>query len=211
MAANTESTERKHPNAPWFIKAFVAFHVVAITSWSLPNAKPEQVAGQANPPATAVGDWLRIYNKRYVQRFPPIQGYMTTSGFWQYWDMFAPNPSQTDIYGDAVVVYKDGATKNYAFPRMYSLSVHNRYAQERYRKFFERASGNDFTFLRPPLALRIAYLNDDIKNPPVKVRLFRHWLPIAPPGQPQQKEYGSVMFYEYWVDQNALARMRKGG
>lgn len=154
-------------------------------------------------------EWLVYWNDTYVKKWPPISVYLKISGFWQYWDMFAPNPSHTDTWGDAVVVYKDGSTKRYAYPRMYDLPLWKKFLQERYRKFFERAGSDDYYFLWPSFGLRIALLNDNQKNPPVEVRLYRHFRQVAEPGQVQGLGYKGYLYYTYIVDQKDLARVRR--
>lgn len=209
MATRTAKEARGEPNAPWYVKLFVIFHVFAVLVWALPHP-PERLLTGAKPPAFDVGSKIRVWNAEHLQNNPYIDAYLFTTGFWQYWDMFAPNPAQTDFWADADVIYRDGSKRHYQYPRMFKLPLTNKYAQERYRKFFERANSEGFSHLWPQFALRIAYLNDDPKNPPVTVRLTRHWLPIAPPGKPQQQEYNSYMYFEYAVDQAALQRMREG-
>jgi hypothetical protein len=181
--------------SPW-IKAFVVFHVIAIVSWCIPD-----------PPAKPVGtDHLRVLNTRYLKD-SPIKYYLNASGFWQGWDMFSPNPSSVDIYGTADIVYRDGTTKKYQYPRMYLLPLYDKYVQERYRKFYERACLGQYRYLWPIFAQRIALLSyTDSANPPVKVRLHKHSLTIEPPGKPQPTEYTDEMYYSHVVDQ---ARLRE--
>jgi len=200
----------KKRNAPWWTKLFVLFHIICITSWTLPNGDAKVISGEKSPPVFAIGDWVRVWNTKYVKKQSPLQAYLFVTGFWQYWDMFAPNPVQTDYYGTAEIVYKDGSTKQYLYPRVFALSIPSKYMQERYRKYFERARDIDSSYLWPQFALRIAYLNDNVANPPVKVRLTRHSLPIAPYGKPQQQSYDAEMYFEYNVDPKALNRMRTG-
>lgn len=195
-------------NAPWYVKAFVILHVFCIAVWTIPNPRADLLSGRVDPPVTAVGDWVRVLDVRYLKTSPIVQDYIFTSGTWQYWDMFAPNPSQTDWYGDAEVVYKDGSKKPFAYPRMFALPLHNKYVQERYRKFYERIQSENGAYLWPSFAMHVAHVCDNPSNPPVSVRLFRHHLPIAHPGQPQMQQYITEMYYEYIVDQRQLARMR---
>jgi len=200
-----EETPRKRPNAPWYVKVLVFAHLFCITVWALPAPPATLMNGQVKPVGS---DYILLWNQKGPKQWRPLNAYLFTTGFWQYWDMFAPNPAQTDFWADAEVVYRDGKTRYYLYPRIYLLPIPSKYPNERFRKFFERANSEDYAFLWPQFALRIAYLNDDPANPPVPVRLTRHWLPIAPPGQTQQKEYNRYTYYEYAVDQKALAEMR---
>lgn len=130
---------------------------------------------------------------------------MEPTGFWQYWDMFAPDPAQTDIYLTAKVTYADGSSMIYHYPRMAELSIFWKYVKERYRKFYERAGSDQFQYLWPPTAQRIAFICDDRPgNPPVEVDLIRHWLQIYPPGKPQQKGYNTYTYFRYQVDPELL-------
>ncbi len=202
------TAEPPQKNAPWYVKAFVAAHLVAITAWALPNP-PEGIAKGTSKPVGS--DHILVWNQQHLKSFQPLYGYLFVTGFWQYWDMFAPNPSNTDLWADAEVVYRDGTRKPYQYPRIYLMPIPTKYPHERFRKFYERVNQEQYEFLWPQFALRIAYLNDNPNNPPVTVRLRRHWLPIAPPGKPQQKEYNSFTFFEYAVDPVKLERMRRGG
>ncbi|AIE83404.1 hypothetical protein OP10G_0036 [Fimbriimonas ginsengisoli Gsoil 348] len=193
------------PNAPWYIKAFVVFHLFCITVWATPAPQEAVRTGKAKPLGS---DYLLVWNDRYLKTIQPLRTYLFVSGFWQYWDMFAPNPAQIDFWVDSEVIYRDGTKKYYLYPRMFLLPLPNKYAQERYRKYFERANDEGYTYLWPLFARRIAYLNDNPKNPPVSVRLTRHWYQVMPPDKPQWKDYNKFMYYEYAVDQKELQKMR---
>ena len=190
------------------IKLWFAFHVIAITLWSLPLAPTGVRNGQIPPYGT---DWLLVYNERYILN-SPARHYLTWSGFWQYWDMFSPDPSDTDVWGAADIVYRDGTMKRFQYPRMYLLSIPKKYVMERYRKFYERVYPDAFRYMWPVFAQRIALENyRDPNNPPVKVVLRRHWYPIPKVGQPLTYKYLSFAFYQYEVDQQALEQARRGG
>lgn len=150
-------------------------------------------------------DALRVFNMN--QLVPsPIKFYMLGTGFWQYWDMFAPNPSNTDIWVDALVRFKDGSQKVYSYPRMANLPLIAKYAKERYRKFYERINPDEDVTMWPHFAQHIAYLEcTDLKNPPVMVALRRHFLPVQPPGSRQPDKYTDYIYYNYVVDQAELS------
>lgn len=191
--------------ASWPVKAFVFFHLFCITVWSLPTPPDSLMTGRAKPVGS---DPLLIWNQRTLKSLPPVVTYLSVTGLWQYWDMFAPNPSQTDLWGDAEVEFRDGTTRHYQYPRMALLSVPDKMPRERFRKFYERASQDQFKYLWPQFGLRIAILNDNPSNPPVKVRLTRHWQQISPPGQMQATDYKKFTYFEYAVDQKKLAAAR---
>ena len=189
-----------------WVKLFVLFHIIAITSFAMPTP-PAAIREQRVQPGGS--EWLVYWNDTYVKTLPPISIYLKETGFWQYWDMFAPNPSHTDTWCDAVIKYKDGTTKRYAYPRMYDLPLWKKFLQERYRKFFERAGSDDYYFLCPSFGLRMALLNDNLNNPPVQVQIFRHFKQVAEPGKFQDPNYKSYCYYTYIVDQVDLARVRR--
>ena len=182
------------------------FHLIAITVWALPNPPSAVAEGKVSPAGT---QWVPYYNKKYLKDFPPFAVYLAVTGFWQYWDMFAPDPTQTDYWGEATILFKDGSQKHYQYPRMALLGIYEKHVKERYRKFFERAGDDKFNYLWSPFACHIAYMFDNPSNPPVRVKLFRHWRPVAAPGQVQNPTYDTYMYYEYVVDQHELAQARK--
>jgi hypothetical protein len=201
MAAKRDQEPAKTVS-PW-IKAFVALHILAITVWSLPNAPPGVLLGKNK---ALGGDAILLFNQRHLKP-SPLKYYLLPTGFWQYWDMFSPNPASTDFYGTAEIVYLDGAVEPYQYPRMYVLPLHEKYLKERYRKFYERAHLEANSFLWPAFAQRLALVSfEDPENPPVTVRLTRHWLDVAPPGKPQVPEYASYMYYSHEVDVAQLRR-----
>jgi hypothetical protein len=200
----TPNTEHRTPRVHWGVKAFVAFHLFCITVWAIPNAPAEIIQGKRKPWGT---ERFLVWNGASLKTFGPLKAYLFGTGFWQYWDMFSPNPAQTDFYGDADVVYQDGTKRRYQYPRMYLLPIHQKYPSERFRKFYERAHSENHPYLWRQFAHRIALLNaKDPKNPPVKVVLRRHWRPVARPGQVQQIPYNEYEYFQYAVDQ---AQLRK--
>jgi len=203
--SGSETADLRSPaRTPVWIKAFVAFHLVAITVWSLPNPGERLLKGDVRAFGT---DILLVLNGRHLKTLPPIRAYVTSTGFWQYWDMFAPNPAQTDYYGTALVTYRDGSTRTYQYPRMYLLPIPQKHGKERYRKFYERAHMESHEFFWRPFALRVAVKNfDDPNNPPVRVDLIRHWREIAKPGQKQLEDYNQYKYYVYEVDAIQLRR-----
>jgi hypothetical protein len=192
----------KERNAPIWVKIFVPLHMAAVLIWALPHP-PEAVAnGRIKPKGS---DWLLLQNARQLKTLAPVQAYLFTTGFWQYWDMFAPNPVQRDMWCDATVVFHDGSEKRFLYPRMYELSIPEKYVKERFRKFDERAGEPKHSYFWPPFGQWIALqMYSDPLNPPTKVRLRRHWLRVAPPGKPQPSEYKVDDYFTYVVDQEKL-------
>lgn len=192
-----ENRSRAREISPW-LKGLVLFHIVAIVIWALPKPKDE-----ATPRGS---DYLLLFNERQLRPSPIVQGYLFTIGAWQYWDMFAPDPSRTDIYGDAEVELADGSKRIVGYPRMFALNLFQRYTQERFRKFYERAGQDTGAYLWPSFAAQLGRVaSDDPRNPPRIVTLRRHWLEISPPGVPQGSTYNEYAYFRYVVQPEDLA------
>jgi hypothetical protein len=161
------------------ISAFLLFHIVAITCWCIP-----------------VNSAL-ISNVRDF-----VRPYMLWSGLFQGWDMFAPTPPNVNAYIEAAVIYKDGRTQSWKFPRMEQLGLVERYYRERYRKFTENLRQDANAGLWPDVARHIARLNNhDTSNPPAIIILVRYWSEIAAPGAntPGRGRLQGHIFFEYNV------------
>lgn len=211
------SQPAKLPTAATWVKVVVLFHVFCITAWACPKPDESVMSGKSQPFGFG---WIRYFDQKYVkgdgQLSPPdwtvqcisdpLQTYLFTTGVWQYWDMFAPNPANTDMWGDAVITYKNKQKLVYQYPRMYLLPIPMKYLKERYRKFYERAhDDHQYPWLMPQFGLRVALLNyTDLANPPVDVLLRRHARRVADPGTPQQPGYDSFDYFDYHVDQKLL-------
>lgn len=203
-----------------WVKLFVLFHMLAITIWAIPNPPSAYMSGRIawrvqtdSVPhfSQSLNDGLRLFNTSYIK--PSfIKYYVMPTGLWQYWDMFAPNPSNIDWYCDADVVYRDGTRKTYEYPRMYTLGIVPKYFSERFRKFYERAHDDSYSWTWPAFAQRVALLSTtNPDNPPIEVFLRRHWLEIQPPGVPQPETYSSYVYFHYVVDQPKLERDLRNG
>lgn len=217
---------------PLWVKPLVAFHVLAITLWSLPAPPPGIANGSIAPAIRAdsvpdlarstvsyVHDNLLLFASR-VKNPPPqvegplrwlsvaVRGYLQSTGLWQYWDMFAPNPSNLDVWVDAIVTFDDGSRVVHAYPRIAALPIPMKYVQERYRKYLERAHAEGFAFLWPAFAQRIA-LEEFVAHPgrvPTRVVLRRHFRTIQPPGETTPDAYQVYPYFEYDVD---VAKLRR--
>jgi len=213
MAVPTPSTEFKVSPG---VKAFVALHIVCITIWALPNPRREymneteklglrkdnliQSLSQTATEGTLFLNW------KYLKR-SPLMYYPLSTGFWQYWDMFAPNPAAIDLYLEADVTFQDGKKIRFHYPRIYTMPIPLKYVKERYRKFYENVNTDDQGYIRPAVAQRIALESfDDPRNPPVEVVLIRNFDKIEGPGERQDPTYQSVAFFTYRVD---LAKLRR--
>jgi len=186
----------------WPVKIFVLIIILSCTIWSLPNPPPSVSSGKRSPYGS---DWILYLNQKYLKANVLVSWFVNFSGLWQSWDMFAPMPSNLNIWCDQVVTFRDGSQVVHPYPRMQVLSIPVKYFKERYRKFFERANGDAYSWLWPTFAQRIAlenYKNAD--NPPVKVELWRHYYQLKPPWEKTVEEYRPIMYYAYEVDQAKL-------
>lgn len=208
-AGRSEPKGAERPRtAPAWVKIAVALHVFAITVWALPNPPEEVMQGKVKFYPRV---WPLYVNAKYLKTLNPVKAYLFATGTWQYWDMFAPNPSSTDWYGSAQVEYRDGTKREVSYPRMYDLPIPEKFVKERYRKFYERAHDDNKPILFPAFGQRIAVLAyQGPKNPPVVVRLIRHWREVAGPGQKQAESYGAYNYYSYVVDQRWLNKEMAG-
>jgi hypothetical protein len=203
-------------NAPKWIKAFVALHVASITIWTLPSPRKsimdgtEKLGVKADNPVKSFSDTITegtLYlNWKYLKG-SPLMYYPGAIGFWQYWDMFSPNPASIDLYLEADVEYRDGTVRRVKFPRIYTMPIPEKYVKERYRKYFENIQQSSNAYALPAGAQRLAFENfENSQNPPVKVTLYRFIDAVEPPGKPQVSKYESDVLFEYQVDLGYLYR-----
>ncbi|MBS1708646.1 MAG: hypothetical protein JSS65_07990 [Armatimonadetes bacterium] len=196
------------------IKVFVGFHALMVFMWTTPH--PTLAAQQQFHKNTAVENLMRpkdsllVFNEEMLKGEmlgpeKPLGKYMMVTGLWQWWDMFAPNPADIDVYIDAEMEYADGTVAIHKYPRMYELPIPMKYFKERYRKYRERLSDDSYSWKWSHTAQRLALENYRATGKePVRVRLWRHWMQVAPIGQPQPSEYSGYMFWDYQVDHNKL-------
>lgn len=162
------------------ISAFLLFHIVAITCWCVPS------------------------NALLFQRVrSAVRPYFLWSGLFQAWDMFAPSPRNINAYLEAVVVFNNGQTYTWKFPRMEQLGYVERYYKERYRKFEEILPAPENSALWPDVSRHIARLNSSSTRQPEFVILIEYWseiLPPAPDGSYHAGQKHARIFYEYKVN-----------
>ncbi len=192
------------------VKVWLVVHVFLITSWSLPHGAPAIENGSV--PATvsnvvqnlpdyvyAANDWFKVNS--------PTRFYLESTGLWQYWDMFAPNPSNVDIWVDAVVTYKDGTQTVGVYPRIKNLPFFWKYIKERYRKYLERSAFDEDSWTWPDFAQRMALVSyKDPNNPPVHVQLRRHFRIVPDMGTNPPEDYTEYTYFNYYVDLDRLRR-----
>jgi hypothetical protein len=115
--------------------------------------------------------------------------------------MFAPNPKAVNAYLEATIVYKDGTTGFWPFPRMELLSFTERYYRERYRKFEETLLDSKYSALWPDAARHIARLNSNPSNPPQTIMLLVRWSNIVQrsDGTFERTPWDAYVFFTYAV------------
>jgi hypothetical protein len=139
------------------INVFILFHLMVIICWSVP----------LNRPVMSVCRNL-------------VRPYVLWAGLFQSWDMFAPVPKRANTYIEATLVYKDGSTKTWTFPRMEQIGLWERIPKERYRKFAENLQADELDELLPDAARHIARLNSTPANPVKTVILIQNASFIVP-------------------------------
>ncbi len=201
----------KKKGVHWAIKAWLALHVLLIFSRSIPLPTDEDRELAAQGSIASVGSRIKIFNLDVLRNEKFGAPYYTESlGFWQYWDMFAPNPAQEDIWLDAEILYADGTTKTVIYPRMQNMGLFEKYLQERYRKFGERLNNPIYSWKWPHTAhWYAAQAWDDEANPPVRVSMRRHFHRIEAPPAPIPTEYETFTFYTASIDLQRLKEMKQ--
>ena|SRR5450432_3036554 len=138
------------------VNIFLVFHILAIACWCLPMANPF------------------VQSVRYA-----VRPYFVWTGLFQSWDMFSPQPQTTNGYLEAIVLYGDGSTQIWSFPRMDLLSLREKYSKERYRKFVEVLLDDKNSILWPDVARHVARLPGIRAGHPQKILLLAKWSTIV--------------------------------
>jgi hypothetical protein len=161
------------------INVFLIFHLVAIACWCVPSNVLPVVACR--------------------ELFGP---YLRWVGLFQAWDMFAPVPKHRNSYLEAMVVYSDGSTDYWNFPRMEHMSLGERYAKERYRKFEEVLVDDRYSDLWPDAARFVARQVTTGKKRPEMVMLVVNWSDLREDrdGNLTDSPWQSHVFYRYRVE-----------
>ena len=109
-----------------------------------------------------------------------VRPYFLWAGLFQSWDMFAPTPKTANTYIEALVIYKDGSSKTWTFPRMEQLGLAEKVFKERYRKYAETLAREDTDALRPDAARYIARMESTPEKQVKTVILIQNWSLIVP-------------------------------
>ena len=165
------------------LNIFIVFHILAITAWSIP-----------------------FHSQFIVDCRNVVRPYLLWTGLFQSWDMFSPLPKATNTYLEAVVIYQDGSTQMWDFPRMELLSLADKYSKERYRKFVEVLLDDRNAALRPDVARYVARLPGIRAKNPQKILLMVKWSNILPRGDGTylRTPLDEYVFYRYDVQPEDL-------
>jgi hypothetical protein len=160
------------------INAFLVFHILAISCWCLPISNPFILACRS-----------------------AVRPYFVWSGLFQSWDMFSPVPKTMNAYIEAIILYKDGSTTTWSFPRMETLSLSDKYFEERYRKFVESILADSNSAIWPDVARHVARLPELRARDPQKVLLVVKWSDIVhnDDGTFTRAPWDEHVFYRYDV------------
>lgn len=202
----------KKKGVHWAIKAWLFFHCFAVITRTIPLPQIEDVkrVDEVGFSPQKLNSQIKVGNLNTFRQTSWLIPYYTESlGFWQYWDMFAPNPAQEDIWVDAEIEFADGSKSLEVYPRIYEMGLAEKFVSERYRKYRERLSGDEYAWKWPHSAhwfAARAWKNP--KNPPVRVTLRRHYYLVPrPPAQPTF-EYQIYPFYSVVIDQLKLKELK---
>jgi len=195
----------------WGIKVWLLIHCALVFSRSIPlptevdyNLAEKPFAPNQVPSRIKVANVKTLRTKEFLAPY-----YVESLGFWQYWDMFAPNPAQEDIWLDAIVVFQDGSEKTVRYPRIADMTIYDKYLNERYRKYAERIYSQPYTWKWPHIAHWFAAkAYTDKANPPVFVKLRRHFYRVLPPGNPVPTTYTTLEYYSAVINQEQLEAMK---
>ena len=156
-----------------FVSLLILWHFLAILVWEVPTLQQ--------------GDFKWLGD--------PVRAYMVSTQFNQGWNMFAPEPYTLDLYVEAHIRYADGRTVSWEFPRMAKMSYFTRYQKERWRKYIEVASNDDYRMYWPVMAAYAARENnDDPHNPPISVDLVK-WTRVVPPPGTEKSNFEAYNIY----------------
>jgi hypothetical protein len=160
------------------INAFLIFHIVAIPFWCLP-----------------ISSALVLECREFVRP------YFLWTGLFQSWDTFSPNPVSTNNYLEALIIYRDGSTGYWTFPRMQLLGPRERYYRERYRKFEENLLEAEHSGLWPDAARYVARFHSGDSVPPATVMLLVRWSNIIQrdDGTFERTAWDTHVFFSYTV------------
>ncbi len=135
--------------------AILAYHLVGLAVWNMPDS------------ALRSGLW------------PWFGPYMHGMGLWQGWDMFGPEPLDSNIEIEATVRYRDGSRRVYGFPELGPLGGFAAYQAIPLRKLLIELPRHSWAW--EDVARYVARKCDDRPARPVQVALICFYAPLPPP------------------------------
>ncbi len=141
------------------VSAFVAFHVSAISVWTLPDC--------------AIKERTR----------PIFRYYVLPTGMWQWWAIFAPDPIKNTLELSVEVVDAKGLRHMYEFPRLRDMPWWRKALYYRQPKFVANMGIEELMAVRP-FVTRYAVRELDLspQSFPVTASLFYRIETTPPPG-----------------------------
>jgi hypothetical protein len=204
---------RRPGRVAWPVQLAIFAHMFIILCWALPGPPKgfDEVVRRAEAPPVWRAPQAWALDWKDINVNPRTEKYLFLTGLWQNWNMFAPHPANVSVWMDAEVDFPDGSTKPFQYPRVEEMSIPVKFVNERYRKYLESAHKEAHSFLWPPLAQWIALeAHREEGQPPSRVRLYRNFREIYPPGLPQPAEE-RFLFFDYNVNQEMLLSAHRGG
>lgn len=147
------------------LSVIILLHLVAIVCWTIPV------------------NWPPIAQIRQIAR-----PYLLWTGLDQYWDMFSPNPPDTNFTLKAVVVTQQRHIHVWTFPHDPGMSWQKRCLRDRYRAFQELIVRPGSAPLMPELAQHIARSFYNPADPPKTVMIVEFERKIVPGSASSQNE-----------------------
>lgn len=198
------------------VKTWVILHGLVTLMYCIPFAPPAYkplVDGKPIDPnitRPTIIDWVNITNDKIIHSpSSPLYWYIIWPGYWQFWDMFSPNPSPRDYHLDFVVTYEDGTNETIAWPRMAKMSIVEKFFNERYRKFSERIRSPQENFLWAPVLNKVAadaYRRNGGKMPK-RMMMREIYYDLPPYGQPITWEYKTHVVCDLLIDANEVKKV----
>lgn len=140
--------------------------------------------------------------------YRPVDAYLSFFSLYQSWTMFSPEPSRTNAYLTAEVLFDDKSKETFVFPKSSEMSVSQKYVNgERFRVLSESIRNDENSFLwRDAARYALRKMGEThFHKIPIKVELYRHWniIPDMDKKFIKHKEsltqYQSHKFYTYEV------------
>lgn len=123
----------------------------------------------------------------------PFLPYIEFCGLKQNWTVFAPTPPQSNRYMTARVVFDDGSSTTWEFPRMEKMGLVDKMVNERFRKW-----ANDYVndprhaILWPDTVSYVAGLHRSTNKRPISISVIRNQTLILLPGESDANKSASA-------------------